>query len=84
MFLLQANFFDYQDHPVFTLVLAQDKVADANGIPPKGHILETTQRHITLTIQRQTYLSSMQYVRIKTQGQGINGNYPLSQSLLTA
>lgn len=48
MFSLQANFFDYQDCPLFMLVLAQHKVADANRIPPKEHILERIQRHINL------------------------------------
>lgn len=51
MFLLQANFFDYQDRHLFMLVLAQHKVADANRIPPKEHILERIQRHITLFSQ---------------------------------
>lgn len=35
MFLLQAHFLDYQDHPLYMLVLAQSKVTDANRIPPK-------------------------------------------------
>lgn len=48
MFLLQANFFYYQDRPLFMLVLAQDKVADANRIPPKKYIIERIQRHINL------------------------------------
>lgn len=51
MFLLQANFLHYQDHPLFMLVLAQSKVADANRIPPQGERLERLQRHINLFSQ---------------------------------